>query len=118
MSMKNAQHYWSKHIAAIKFQGISASAYAKQHDLALATVYYWQRKLQSNTTAATTAVPMVAPRRPSKFIALTVGDPVRDVARSQTPCTLVLAGGLRLEMSALPDPQWLTAVGRSAQGAY
>lgn len=53
-----------------------------------------------------------------KFIALTVGDPVRDVARSQTPCTLVLAGGLRLEMSALPDPQWLTAVGRSAQGAY
>lgn len=117
--MKNAQHYWSKHIAAIKFQGISASAYAKQHDLALATLYYWQRKLQSNSTAVgTTVEPMTAPRRPSKFIALTVGDPMRNVAQSHTPCTLVLAGGMRLEMSALPDPQWLAAVGRIAQGAY
>ena len=115
--MKNAQHYWSKHIAAIKFQGITTSAYARQHELSLATLYYWQRKLQSNSTAGTTVEPMTAPRRPSKFIALTVGEPTY-VTRSGTPCTLVLAGGLRLEMATLPDPQWLAAVGRSAQGAH
>ena len=59
--MKNAQHNWSKHIAAIKFQGVTASAYAKQHDLALATLYYWQRKLRSKSTAGTTVEPMTAP---------------------------------------------------------
>ena len=116
--MKNAQQYWSKHIEAIKFQGITTSAYARQHDLALATLYYWQRKLQSSTTAGTTVEPMTAPRRPSKFLALTVGDPMHNVSRSQTPCTLVLSSGIRLEMSALPDPQWLVALGHSAQGAY
>ena len=103
--MKNARHYWSKHIAAIKFQGVTTSAYAQQHDLALASLYYWQRKLRSATTVRTAIELRQAPRRPSKFIALTVGDPTHDVARSVTPCTLVLAGSMRLEMSAIPDPQ-------------
>lgn len=116
--MKNARHYWSKHIAAIKLQGITSSAYAKRHDLALATLYYWQRKLRPATTAGTGIEPTQNPRRSSKFIALTVGDPVPEVVRSGSPCTLVLAGGMRLEMSALPDPQWLATLGRSAQGAY
>lgn len=116
--MKNAQKYWSKHIAAIKAQGITTSAYARRHDLALATLYYWQRKLQSATTAGALIEPTQSPRRLSKFIALTVGDPVREVVRSGTLCTLVLSGGIRLEMSTLPDPQWLAALGRSTQGAY
>lgn len=116
--MKNARHYWSKHIGAIKSQGITTSAYAKRHDLALATLYYWQRRLRSTETIGAGVESTHAPRRPSKFIALTVGDPVREVVRSGTPCTLVLAGGMRLEMSTLPDPQWLAAVGRTAQGAY
>lgn len=116
--MKNAQHYWSKHIAAIKLQGITTVAYARQHGLALATLYYWQRKLRSATTVGAGNDPTQVSRRPSKFITLTVGDPLHDVARPRTPCTLVLAGGMRLEMSTLPDPQWLAAVGRSAQGAY
>ena len=116
--MKNAQHYWSKHIAAIRAQGITTSAYARQHALALASLYYWQHKLRSTRTVGVAIEPTAACRRPSKFIALTVGDPVRDVARSEMSCTLVLAGGMRLEMATLPDPQWLAAVGRSAQGAY
>ena len=116
--MKNAQQYWSKHIAALKSLGVTTSTYARQHDLALATLYHWQRKLRPATTARATIAPTQPLRRPSKFIALTVGDPVREVVRSGTPCTLVLAGGLRLEMATLPDPQWLAAVGRSAQGAH
>jgi len=116
--MKNAQHYWSKHIAAIKFQGTTTSAYARQHDLSLATLYYWQRKLRSVAPVGAAIESTVPPRRPSKFIALSVGDPVREVTRSGAPCTLVFGGGMRLEMSTLPDPQWLAAVGRSVQGTY
>ncbi len=116
--MKNAQHYWSKHIAAIKFQEITASAYARQHKLSLATLYYWQRKLRSTASVDAESEPTQAPKRSSKFIALTVGNPVRGVVRSGAHCTLVMGAGMRLEMSALPDPQWLAAVGRSAQGAY
>ena len=116
--MKNAQHYWSKHIAALKSLGVTASAYARQHDLALATLYHWQRKLRPATTARAATAPTQSLRRHSKFLALTVGDPMHNVSRSQTPCTLVLSSGIRLEMSALPDPQWLVALGRSAQGVY
>ncbi len=116
--MKNAQHYWSKHLAAIKRQGVTTSAYARKHKLALASLYHWQRKLQSATTTGAPIEPAQPPRQPSKFIALTVGDPLREVARSGMSCTLVLAGGMRLEMNALPDPHWLAAVGRTTQGAY
>ena len=37
--MMNAQQFWSEHLAAIQFQGVSASAYAKQHGLALASLH-------------------------------------------------------------------------------
>jgi hypothetical protein len=33
-----------------------------------------------------------------------------------TSCALVLGAGVRLEMTALPDPQWLTALARCTQG--
>jgi len=116
--MKNAQQYWSKHIAAIKRQGTTTSAYARQHQLALASLYHWQRRLRFTQTLGTGFESAPASPRPSRFIALTVSAPVHEVTRPSTPCTLVLTGGMRLEMSALPDPQWLAALGRSAQGAY
>ncbi|WP_157979352.1 IS66 family insertion sequence element accessory protein TnpA [Rhodoferax ferrireducens] len=47
--MKNAREYWSNQLSAIKTQGVSCSAYAKQHDLSLASLYYWQRRLQPGT---------------------------------------------------------------------
>ena len=116
--MQITKNDWTSHVAAIKTQEGSTAAYARQHGLSRSALYYWQRKLWSATTAGTIVEPMTAARRPSKFIALRVGDPIHHVARSQTPCTLVLSGGMRLEMATLPDPQWLAAVGRSAQGAY
>ena len=116
--MKNAQQYWSKHIAAIKRQGITTSAYARQHQLALTSLYHWQRRLRVAQTLGTGFESAAASPRPSKFIALSVSDSLIDRSRSSTHCTLVLAGGMRLEMPALPDPQWLAALGRSAQGAH
>lgn len=111
--MKNNRHYWSNHVAAIKTQGVTTSAYARRHGMSLASLYYWQRKLQSQS--APHSVSVAAPKPQSKFVALRVNDAVPEVAPPSWRCTLVLSGGMRLEMSALPDPHWLVAVGRANQ---
>lgn len=113
--MKNGRNYWSNHVEAMKSQGVTTSAYARQHELSVAALYYWQRKLQSES--APHSVALAAPRPQSKFVALRVSDAVADMAPPWC-CTLVLSGGMRLEMSALPDPLWLAAVGRANHGAY
>jgi transposase-like protein len=105
MTMTTKQ-YWSGHVAAVKSQAITTKAYAQRHGLVLSTLYYWQRKLK----------PTAATRQPGKFVSLHVKAP-HDAARAvASNCTLVLGAGVRLEMSALPDPQWLTALARCAHG--
>ena len=116
--MKKAKHDWSGHVAAIKTQGISTRAYARQHDLALSTLYYWQRKLQPATVGGAKAKPVAANTQVGKFVALRVRDLGDEVARATTGCTLVLTGGMRLEMTALPEPQWLAALGRCASAGH
>jgi len=115
--MKDTRSYWSQHLATIQTQGISASAYARQQELSLASLYYWRRKLQLEVAPAVVALADAKPQ--SKFVALRVSDVVPEVAPVSARCTLVLGGGMRLEMSALPDPQWLAGVSRAAdQGAH
>ena len=55
------------------------------------------------------------PGRSSAFVALTVGAPVP--AQQPGSCTLVLGTGVRMELPALPAPEWLAALGRAMQGA-
>ena len=114
--MKNGRNYWAEHVAAIKSQGLTASAYARQHGISVAAMYYWQRKLQAQVTVHSVA--LAAPKPQSKFVALRVKDALEQIAQPSWECTLVLGGGMRLEMSALPDPQWLVAVGRANQGGH
>ena len=45
--MKAGADFWAEHVAAIKREGVSASAYARQHGLSVAAVYYWQRKFRA-----------------------------------------------------------------------
>lgn len=127
--MKMATHIWEQHVAAARQQNLSTSAYAKKHGLAASTFYYWQRKSQhesqrksrSATNERITTVQPKPAKRSSKFVALHVTDtaPAR-MATSQRPTnyTLILTSGMRLEMSALPDPQWLAALGRCTEGAH
>ncbi len=102
--MKDRTEFWTAHVAAVKHEAISVSAYARQHDLSIAALYYWQRKLRSNTITTEAGQ--------SKFVALRITD--------QLPClcTLVLPSGLHLEMSALPSPEWLSALNRTLPGAH
>jgi len=107
--MKKGSAYWMEHVVAIKREGISASAYAKRHAVAVARLYYWQRKLRAPAVAAEAL-------EPRAFVALRVGHAIG--ARVMAHCSLVLESGVRLEMTALPTPEWLAAVGRATQGAH
>ncbi len=113
--MKNGRNYWAEHVAAIKSQGVTASAYARQHGISLSALYYWQRKLELEMVPHSMA--LAVPKPQSKFVALRVSEAVAQITPSWG-CTLVFGGGMRLEMSALPDPQWLVAVGHANQGVH
>ena len=102
--MKMGAEFWAAHVAAAKLEAVSASEYARRHGLSVAALYYWQRKLKSNADASGAG-------QGSKFVTLRVA------AQRPCPCTLVLPSGLHLEMSALPAPEWLAALGRALPGA-
>ena len=114
-----SQQRWSEHesdrtvLAATRTrrraQFTVSSAYAKRHGLAVSTLYYWQSKLKASALTGEVSSPA------AKFVALRVVD----AALSPRPhhCTLVLPAGMRLEMTALPAPEWLVALGHAAQGA-
>lgn len=109
--MKQGAEFWSQHVAAAKHEAIPISAYAKRQGLSVPSLYYWHRKL-----SAVTATAVANKRDGGKFMALRVAD----AGRGTPPvggCTLILASGLRLEMTSLPAPEWLAALGRATQGA-
>ena len=77
------------------------------------TVYRWQRKLRVAQTATSCA------SNGTTFVALRVTEAEPGVARSPlTVCTLMLDPGVRLEMTTLPAPEWLAALGRAVQRAH
>jgi transposase len=101
--------YWAAHLDAIKREAVSKTEYAERHGIPVKRLYYWQRKLKA------TAAPRIAASEPKTFVALRLETPER--AQRGPVCTLVLGSGIRMEMSTLPAPEWLVALGRVAQGA-
>jgi lambda repressor-like predicted transcriptional regulator len=116
--MKKAKQDWAGHVAALKDQGISTTDYARQHGLGESSLYRWKSKLQRVSSDRAKAEILTAPAQPSKFITLRLSEPQRIMPAAPTHCTLVLSGGMRLEIPALPAPQWLAELGRCTQGAY
>jgi len=106
--MKKDSGFWVAHVTAIEREAIAASVYAKREGVSLAAIYYWQRKLR-----ATAEVRDVA-KSTGNFVQLRVAESVG--ARSAAGCTLVLASGMRLEMGALPSPEWLAGLARAVRG--
>ena len=117
MTMTTKQ-YWSDHVAAVKAQAITTRAYARQHGLALSTLYYWQHKLKLTAATQANSEQPAATGQRGKFVTLHVKTPDYAMRAAATNCTLVLGAGVRLEMLALPDPQWLTALARCAHGVH
>jgi len=109
MRKRRDAEFWKAHVLAISREGISTSAYAKRQDLSAKSLYGWQRKFKAEA-----GVLAPASLRPS-FVAVRVTDSISSPSR--TACVLHLGCGMRLEMTALPSPEWLAGLGRATQGA-
>ena len=107
--MSKKAEFWLTHVAAIRQEGVSTSAYAKRHGLSVKSLYGWQSKCNQRISAP---AERGAPR---SFVALQIGD--ADVAQRGAECTVVLPSGVRLEMASLPAPAWLAGLGRAIEGA-
>jgi len=111
---KMGTKFWEGHVAAAKLETIPASAYARRHNISVAALYYWQHKLKSATASTPQKVSNLAkPPHASQFVELRVLD--KQVIPS-CQYTLVLSPDLHLEMSALPEPSWLAALGYAMRG--
>lgn len=107
--MQAGLEFWAPHVAAMEQESVATAVYAKRHGLALHSLYYWRHKIKAAATQTSDS-----PERSSTFVALTVGEPV--LAQLPGSCTLVLGPGVRVELLAVPDPEWLAALGRAVQG--
>lgn len=107
--MSKGSAYWMAHVEAIRREGVSTNAYANRHGIAVKRLYYWQRK-GASPAAYSKAGQLGA------FVALRVEPLARAPAAAK--CTLVLVSGIRLEMDALPTPEWLAALNCAAEGPY
>ena len=118
--MKKSEQEWAKHVEAIKAQGISAASYAQKHALARSTLYRWQSKLRRAAPENSNAKATTANTQPGKFVAVRIRETPRQIEApapatpTATPCTLVLPGNMRLELTTLPTPQWLSELSRSS----
>ena len=111
--MKMGTEFWVGHVAAATLETISASEYARRHGISVAALYYWQHKRKAATVGLPKEVSThTKAAHASKFVALRVTDTV--AVQQQSLCTLVLLSDMRLEMSALPSPEWLAALVRAA----
>jgi len=100
--MKMGTEFWAAHVASSKLEAIPASEYARRHGFSVKSLYYWRRKLKQSDTAD-------ASQPAGKFVALRIAPG----GFRPSHCTLALPSSLRLEMSALPQPEWLAALVRA-----
>ncbi len=113
------KQYWVKHVTELAREGGSVPAYARAHGISADCLYYWRRKLNKRSSASPSKV---ADQRnvTNKFVALRVADTanvVQRIAASGTGnCTLLIGNNIRLEMMALPTPEWLASLAQTAQG--
>lgn len=113
--MQMGTEFWEGHVAAVKRETLSASEYARRHGISVAALYYWQHKLKTATASTPKKVSTLArPAHAASFVELRVLD---KQVMAACLCTLVLSSELRLELSALPEPSWLAALGYAMQGA-
>lgn len=88
---------WSAHLSAIEAEGISTQAYARREGLSAASLYYWRKRLKYGVKQGDTPAP--------QLVAVQLNAPT-----TEPHCTMWLASGVRLELSALPPAHWLAQV--------
>ena len=107
------QAWWQSHLDTIDREGIAVKAYARREGLDESSLYYWRRRigLQSQDPQQP-AAHRSDDDAPScgRFMAVRV----ETVGQTSVPHhVLILGSGLRLELSSLPNPQWLAQVNQA-----
>ena len=121
--------FWQEHVTAANSYNGSGAEYAKAHGITSSALYYWQKKFrikattpqESTTKQISSKKSGATPSLNSQFVALRVAAPAAQPLaspRAIAPCTIVMASQVRLELSELPDPQWLVSLVRATQGAH
>lgn len=91
------QQEWIAHLEKAQRQGLSLQEYARRTDIKASSLYAarkWLRKIRPPAAS-----------QPVNFTEVCVAGMGPDDA-----CVLHLAPGIRLQLTALPSPQWLAAV--------
>lgn len=105
--MSERSEFWAGHLAAIESEGISTSGYAEREGLAVASLYWWRRRLQADKAR------QVVTRGRGGFVPVSVTNAV------QAMNCVVVACGVRVELDRLPSPEWLAALSVAlARGAH
>ena len=111
--------FWVDHVKAARSSGLSLAQYARDHGVPLKPLYAWRSKFKVSGLPAAPSGTSNAPVVARRFVAVRVARPlpVEPVCiAAAARCRLVLAPGMSLELSELPDPNWLIALQRTAQG--
>lgn len=101
----------AEHIARCAASGLSCAQYARRENIPLKRLYNARDRARSRIKIANgkkVQAPKVQVKNAVMFKPVRVSEPVGlDVS---IRCVLQLAGGHRLEINRLPDPQWLVAL--------
>ena len=90
---------------------MTLAAYAQGQGLSVYTMRQWRRKLAAQMCELDPAPK--ADSRTSAFVSLKVSEPM---VGQPSSVTLTIAGEVRVQLSELPPPSWLAAVGLAMRG--
>lgn len=108
--MHDTSHYWAQHIAAIQKESVSIAEYARRQGLDPQQLYRWRHRLKNESAVQNpTHEPTQHQRhiQSNRFISVQLED---SMTTDTNGCILRLGPGISLELSTLPDPQWLVRV--------
>lgn len=106
---RHAPAWWQAHLQRIDQEGIGTKAYAEREGLSARQLYDKRKEFKLRAARANTTRRSAQPG--TQFVPVQVVPEVEpDPAQHAGGCTLILPGGIRLEMAALPSPAWLIAL--------
>ncbi len=100
--MGKGVEFWKPHVAASGSGGAEVISYAREHGLNLSTLRWWRSKLRSDAK--------IAHASSSRFVAVRVTEAVEHRAAG---VTLRIGDHVRIELAAMPSPQWLAMLGKA-----
>jgi hypothetical protein len=119
--VRYTKQFWMNHVAQQPASGLSPTQYCERHGLERKSFYNWQSKARLLAQRALTMESQARSNadHPQRFVPVRIAASAIQAAPSSSACTLQLSSGLRLEMAALPPPDWLATVTQGlSKGAH